>query len=166
MAATSDTFNASSGGDVIFRSSDGVLFFVHKDALGYCSGGFPDGDAITVDPEPVPLTESSSVLEILFQFVYPRKQPALDDMKFSLFLAVAEAAEKYEVYFAMNICQLRMKEYLPAQASAIFGFAGKHNYPYLIAAASPLLIGKPLTEIARVLPPHLFVPWVSLVFVD
>jgi hypothetical protein len=30
-------------------------------------------------------------------------------MDFSLFLAVAEAAEKYEVYFAMNICQLRMK---------------------------------------------------------
>ncbi|KAF9066350.1 ATP synthase regulation protein NCA2-domain-containing protein [Rhodocollybia butyracea] len=152
MAATSDTFNASSGGDVIFRSSDGVLFFVHKDALGYCSGGFPDGDAITVDPEPVPLTESSSVLEILFQFVYPRKQPALDDMKFSLFLAVAEAAEKYEVYFAMNICQLRMN-------LSNLWFCWKHNYPYLIAAASPLLIGKPLTEIARVLPPHLFVPW-------
>jgi len=114
---------------------------------------------VTLDHEPVPLTESSNVLELIFQFVHPRKQPGLDDTDFPLFLAVAEAAEKYEVYSAMNICQLRMKEYLPAQAPEIFGFAGKHNYPHLVAAASPVLIGKPLADVAHVLATHLFVPW-------
>ncbi|KAE9409763.1 hypothetical protein BT96DRAFT_534698 [Gymnopus androsaceus JB14] len=152
-------FNASSGGDVIFQSSNSVLFYVHKDALGYNSGGFPNADMVTVDTEPVPLTESSEVLEILFQFVYPRRHPGLDEMDFSLFIALAEAAEKYEVYFAMNMCQSRMRDYLPRYAAEVFGFAGKHDYPHVIASVAPLLIGKPLTEVAHALPVHLFIPW-------
>jgi len=59
--------------------------------------------------EIVPLTETSTILEILFQFVYPQRHPSLDDMNWATFAGLAEAAEKYEVYNAMNVCQIRMR---------------------------------------------------------
>ena len=55
------------------------------------------------------MTETSKVLEILFQFVYPRIHPDLREIDFETVAGVAEASEKYEVYAAMNICQLRMR---------------------------------------------------------
>jgi hypothetical protein len=59
--------------------------------------------------EEVELTETSDVLEILFQFIYPRKHPSLVNIKFSTLAGVAEAAEKYQVFSAMNICEIRMR---------------------------------------------------------
>jgi hypothetical protein len=59
--------------------------------------------------EEVELTETSDVLEILFQFIYPRKHPSLVNIKFSMLAGVAEAAEKYQVFSAMNICEIRMR---------------------------------------------------------
>jgi len=53
------------------------------------------------------------VLEILFQFVYPRIHPDLRENDFETVTGVAEASEKYHVYAAMNICQLRIF-FLPA----------------------------------------------------
>ncbi|KAJ7205012.1 hypothetical protein GGX14DRAFT_569161 [Mycena pura] len=36
----------------------------------------------------------------------PRRHPALDDMEFREFAALAEAAEKYQVFSAMNVCRI------------------------------------------------------------
>ncbi|KIK58243.1 hypothetical protein GYMLUDRAFT_700700 [Collybiopsis luxurians FD-317 M1] len=59
----------------------------------------------------------------------------------------------------MNICQMRMKDYLPQHAAEVFGSAGKHDYPHLIAAVAPLLIGKPVADVVHLLPMHILVPW-------
>lgn len=62
-----------------------------------------------------PLDETSKVLETLFQFIHPpgersnHQQPSIVDMKPELFFAVAGAAEKYEVFGAMNIFLLHMQ---------------------------------------------------------
>lgn len=58
--------------------------------------------------EMVELTEDSSTLELLFQFIYPQRHPTLSDTPYEIIAPVAEAAEKYEVFAAMNICQIRM----------------------------------------------------------
>ncbi|THU77236.1 hypothetical protein K435DRAFT_878109 [Dendrothele bispora CBS 962.96] len=124
---TSARFNASSGGDVIFSSSDDVLFHVHKKNLEFCSGGFPPAGTPSDTDEAVPLTEKASTLELLFAFVYPQRHPGLNDMSFDALLDLAEAAEKYEVYFAMSLCTLKMKEYVSTHAPKIFGFAAEHD---------------------------------------
>jgi hypothetical protein len=51
------------------------------------------------------VTEPSSILEIVFQFMYPRRQPNIKDLGFQTILAVADAVEKYKVFAAMNLCE-------------------------------------------------------------
>ncbi|KAJ3508787.1 hypothetical protein NLJ89_g5559 [Agrocybe chaxingu] len=101
--------------DVTFTSSDGVLFKIHRRHLEPTTGGFPVADAMVVGPEPVALPEPADVLEALFQFIQPPteatnfRQPSVHNMQEDIFFAVAEAAEKYLVYGAMNICVTFMR---------------------------------------------------------
>lgn len=62
--------------------------------------------------EIVPLTESESTLELLFQFIYPQRHPDLLNLPFDILDSLAEAVEKYEVYPAMNIATVRMQSVL------------------------------------------------------
>jgi hypothetical protein len=59
----------------------------------------------------VPLTESAEVLELLLQFMYRQRQPNLRTIEFTTLAGLAEAAEKYEVFAAIDIC-LRCMEYV------------------------------------------------------
>lgn len=59
--------------------------------------------------EIVQLTEAAVTLEHLFRFCYPDRHPDVEAMKFDVLALLAEAAEKYEVYSAMNICKIYMK---------------------------------------------------------
>lgn len=74
-------------------------------------GGFPPV-GLTCSPDPdelIHLPESSTTLELLFQFIYPQRHPLLEGIGHDVLNALAEAAEKYEVYGAMGICHLRMR---------------------------------------------------------
>ena len=93
--------------DLIIRSSDGVLFHIYRTHLQSTTGGFPPSEIPTLD-EIVELPEPASVLEILIQFVHPARQPSVVSLELNSFFALAEAAEKYEVYGAMNTCRTRM----------------------------------------------------------
>jgi hypothetical protein len=53
----------------------------------------PDGTLIT--DEITQLDKEAEVLELLFEFMYPRPQPDLQTVKFRTAAAMAEAAEKY-----------------------------------------------------------------------
>lgn len=104
----------STDADLSFLSSDGVLYRLHSKYLDVNADGFPPGNLpqplITGQtPEPAPLSESSSTLHLLFQHVYPRPHPHLDELGFEVLAEVAEAAEKYQVYSAMEACRLLMK---------------------------------------------------------
>jgi hypothetical protein len=86
--------------DVTFQSCDGILFSIHRPNLQTNTEGFPPPEISTGD-EIVPLSESSATLEILFQFIYPRRHPALDEIAFADLAALAEAAEKYQVFASL-----------------------------------------------------------------
>ena len=52
------------------------------------------------------LSESSTVLDLLLQYMYHQHQPDLEDVDFQVLAEAAEVAEKYEVYSATAVCNL------------------------------------------------------------
>ena len=97
--------------DIILQSSDAVLFEVHRKNLEVHSEGFAGADAISSssEKEVVPLSENSAVLELLLQYMYRQPQPDLRNVKFAALAALAEAAEKYQVYSATTVCNIFMR---------------------------------------------------------
>ena len=99
---------SSPDSNVIFQSSDGILFKVHKVNLTIGARGFAPPEFET-QGEIVHLSESANTLEVLFQFCYPTPYPYLGGMEFDVLALLAEAAEKYQIFSAMNICKIYMK---------------------------------------------------------
>lgn len=93
---------------VTIQSSDNVKFNIHRTNLETSTGAFP-GAEFETNGEVVYLTEKADVLAILFKFIYPQRHPSLEHLDFALLSQVAEAAEKYEVFAAMNIASIRLR---------------------------------------------------------
>lgn len=94
--------------DVTFCSADGDMFHLQRKYLEANTGAFPSSEFDTCG-EITHLTESSDILHLLFQFVYPRREPDIEGLDFAILAALAEAAEKYEVFHAMTACKTQMK---------------------------------------------------------
>ena len=60
--------------DIMFQSSDGILFYIHSKYLNVTTAGFTPSDFVSVKNEHTVLTETLEVLEILSQFVHPCSQ--------------------------------------------------------------------------------------------
>ncbi|KAJ7722476.1 hypothetical protein B0H14DRAFT_3006360 [Mycena olivaceomarginata] len=150
----------SSAADVIFRSCDGVLFYIHRKNLEVGAEGFPPSEIPTQD-EVVDLMENSETLELLFQFTYPQRHPTLDTTPFPILEALAEAAEKYQVFAAMNICHILA--FVHAYPMALAQYAAKHDYPSLLCDIAPTMISLPLEDVVPMLPPHLILAWIRYV---
>lgn len=83
---------------------------VHRKNLDTHAEGFaPTGIATPPLGEAVALPEASAVLDLLFQYMYPQPQPDLTKVEFSILAQLSEAAEKYQVYSAMEICKFHMQ---------------------------------------------------------
>jgi len=158
---TSNFFGGADGADVLILSSDNVLFHLHKRYLEYGTGGFPSADTPT-DGEIVNLPETSETLEVLFQFVYPRQHPILERMDFESVMKVAEAAEKYEVYAAQSVCQLKLRsDFLGSHPQEVLSFAAAHRIVPLFEHLAPLVLDTPLSTMAETLAscPSFFIKW-------
>ncbi|KAJ3510706.1 hypothetical protein NLJ89_g4525 [Agrocybe chaxingu] len=145
----------ASDADITIQSSNLVIFRLHRKNLETHTGAFPGGDLKMVQARPdevISLSEKSNVLELLFKFVYPCRQPPLKGLPFDTILALAEAVEKYEVYSAMRLCEVRLREFLPQEAARILDHAIKHDYPDLIEACVPALARQPLLDVLDKLP--------------
>ena len=95
--------------DVTFQSSDGILFRIHKINLKVGTGGFVVPPEFETHNEIACLTEAAMTLELLFQFCYPDHRPDVEALEFDALALLAEAAEKYQVFSAMDICKIRMR---------------------------------------------------------
>ena len=60
----------------------------------------------------ISLPDVGDTLELLFQFMYPQRQPDLAEIEFQQLAELAEAAETYQVYAAMASCNFRMDSYV------------------------------------------------------
>ena len=99
--------------DIVVRSSDVKFFFLHKKNMETYAGAFPLEKAELFSPEEAVqillLEESSEVLEVVFEFLHPKRYPDLENKNFTSLISIADAVEKYEVFAAMNICTFRLK---------------------------------------------------------
>jgi hypothetical protein len=138
--------------------------------------------------ETVPLPETSDVLEILFQFIHPPseaagyRQPSVMQMEPNLFFKVAEAAEKYAVFGAMNLCVTWMQyaivsplsffQYLMTTSHIvedhplrILNHSGKHGYTELSDKAAEISVRCSLADAGRqITHPGLLGKWVGPLF--
>ncbi|KAL0958270.1 hypothetical protein HGRIS_000422 [Hohenbuehelia grisea] len=145
--------------DLIIRSSDGILFKVHRQNLAAHSEAFFSASLIsstsTDESGPteaatskgisqediVEFTEDSKTLDLLLQFMYRQRQPNITNLKYSQLMALAEAAEKYEVYAAMGTCVAVFEsKFIDSNSLGIFKFARKHGYPNLVDKTAPRVL--------------------------
>ena len=94
--------------DVLFKSSDDVLFKVYRKHLEMFSEGFC-APLVQAADDVVSLTEKADILELLFQFCYPKRQPPLESLDFETLSELVEAVEKYQVYSALQLCKYLME---------------------------------------------------------
>jgi hypothetical protein len=92
--------------DVTIQSSDGVLFRLHQVNLKISLGS---REFVPTDNEVVRLPETSAVLDFLFQFCYPERQPDLENLEFDILAKLAVAVEKYKVFSAIDVCKIAMR---------------------------------------------------------
>lgn len=95
--------------DMTIRSFDGVVFKIHSiNVFTHATTPVPlDGSPSVWDADQ--FDEESSVLELLFAYLYPEPPlPDLEDTPFALVKKVAYAAHKYGIASAMLICDVRM----------------------------------------------------------
>ncbi|KAF4616878.1 hypothetical protein D9613_008924 [Agrocybe pediades] len=144
--------------DVTFRSVDGQLFHLQRKYLEANTGAFP-GREFDTRGETTDLTESADILDLLFQFVYPKRDPDIDNLNFETLLGLAEAAEKYEVFHAMTITRMQLKSFVSAHPMQIISHATRHDYPTLIEELIPHLARRSVVEVAQELPNRYIIPW-------
>ncbi|KAF9525389.1 hypothetical protein CPB83DRAFT_859483 [Crepidotus variabilis] len=160
MPKTMDT--ASGSADLIFQSSDGTKFPVHRKNVQSMAGAFPIPETTT--PTIVTqLPEPAKVLEVVFQFVYPKRLPSLDDRDFDLLMEIAKAVEKYEVFSAMQACTYAFMNarFKGTHSADILAFAIKYEYPQLADSAAEDLLFFDAIHTAEKLPDKHLLLWLK-----
>ncbi|KAL0956166.1 hypothetical protein HGRIS_002326 [Hohenbuehelia grisea] len=157
--------------DMTCRSSDNVLFKLntkdiemHSNMMTmFKSGNSKGGDGIDNSDKEVPsiaLTETSSVLELLFQFMRNQPQPELTSITFTALLSLTVAAEKYQVYAVTDRCKVRLRECIPQHPLQVLDLAANHKYAALMDEAAPHTIELKLKDVQSILKPHVFNAWI------
>ncbi|KAJ7496492.1 hypothetical protein FB451DRAFT_1207906 [Mycena latifolia] len=156
----------SSDADMEVLSSDGVLFKVHCKNLEVHSDIFADATSTTKpenDDEIVHLSESSDVLDLLFQYMYRQPQPDLEAVDFPIFAGLAEAAEKYVVHSALGWCRAKMKASVTAHPLEVLNYAVRHGHGSLANECAPQSMGHAVSDAMEILAPDTFRTWVRVV---
>lgn len=110
--------------------------------------------------------------------MYPMRHPDLEDMKFEEVARFAEAAEKYEVFSAMNLCRKRMRytnfasglptltidgrDFASTNPLEVCLYGARHNYLDIVEQTAGDSIFLPLAQVVPLLPPRMLLPWVSV----
>ncbi|KAF8646645.1 hypothetical protein AX16_007144 [Volvariella volvacea WC 439] len=130
---------------MILESSDRLRFGVHSAYLSQYSRAFPPTNVIGPSKlEICTLPERSEELQLLMEFLHPGPLPNIRDVPIEILARLAEAAEKYLVYSAMQSCVLAME--MKENPLLVLSHAMKHGYTHLQDVACPLTIDKSLAE--------------------
>ncbi|KAJ7824316.1 hypothetical protein B0H14DRAFT_2454070 [Mycena olivaceomarginata] len=159
---TSERFCALDA-DITILSADGVLFKVHRKNLEVHSDVFAGAEDATRPEngdEIVHLPENSDVLDLLFQYMYRQPQPDLNKVEFATIAGLAEAAEKYVVYSALEWCRMRMKEAITSHPLEVLSYAARHNHVDLANQSAQQSVGYRVSQALTILPLPIFHDWI------
>ncbi|KAF7965748.1 hypothetical protein HWV62_42006 [Athelia sp. TMB] len=145
--------------DVTFRSCNGILFKVHHKNLDTHTEAFASPPTVPSQNEIISLTEDSDTVDLLFQYIYPRRQPNLKIIEFAQLAKLAEAAEKYQVYAAIDICNVRMGEAFAEHPFEVMMYALRHGYKDLMDNSERKALELSPTAAFECLPLHTYVAW-------
>ncbi|KAJ7921227.1 hypothetical protein B0H13DRAFT_2186148 [Mycena leptocephala] len=146
--------------DMTVSSCDDVLFNLHRKNLEVHSAILANAGNAENDEEPIHLTESSNVLDLLFQFMYPQPQPDLKLVEFATVAALAEAAEKYVVYSALGWCRERMSKSMSEHPLEVLLYSVRHGHVDLANKSAQQSMSCEFTKAMEVLPPDTFKTWI------
>ncbi|KAG6864433.1 hypothetical protein C0991_009559 [Blastosporella zonata] len=93
--------------DIIFKSSDHVVFHLHRKNLEVQAAGFLSN--IGKRGKIITLEEDGSTLDRLFPYFYPGKNPDIELLPYEDLYKLAECAEKYQAFNVMSMCKTRLK---------------------------------------------------------
>ncbi|KIL60517.1 hypothetical protein M378DRAFT_168003 [Amanita muscaria Koide BX008] len=155
----SPKFNASDA-EVTFQSCDGLCYRIHRKNLECTAAAFPAAEFVSKKEDVVPMLEHSEVLDLLFVFMYPERQPNLRKVAFRVLADLAEAAEKFQVYSAMHTCNTYMVLETEKHPLDVLVYAARHDYQDLLDKAAALVIGLSLDTVIDRMPPAIAVAWV------
>ncbi|KAH8804315.1 hypothetical protein DL96DRAFT_1766397, partial [Flagelloscypha sp. PMI_526] len=85
--------------------------------------------------------------------------PHLYNIEFTVLDKLAEAAKKYEVFAAMNLCNYKMIDFALNHPAEVLAYACKHDYPHLVEECCEYALQQPLSFMLKLLPPHLRMAW-------
>ncbi|KAF7978055.1 hypothetical protein HWV62_1685 [Athelia sp. TMB] len=136
-----------------------VIFKIHRKNLEVASEGFSPPPGTNPQDDIVSLTESGDTLDLLFQFMYPQRQPDLTKVKFKTLSELAVAAEKYQVYSAMASCHFRMEAAYLEHPFEVMFYAMKHGYRDLMDKAERMALQVSPTMAFEGFDPHVYIAW-------
>ncbi|TFK67469.1 hypothetical protein BDN72DRAFT_770636, partial [Pluteus cervinus] len=147
--------------DVVIKTRSGKLFGAHSVNLDLYSDGFPpasfaDNSAVNE----VELPENDAVVLLMLKYMHKQRQPDLKKLEFKVFRGLAEAAEKYFIYAAMDVCRMQMQSFAKTHPLEVLGYAAKHDYPEICDLCAPATLGMSLKKIQGVLTPADTLRWV------
>ncbi|KAL1746118.1 hypothetical protein HDZ31DRAFT_34825, partial [Schizophyllum fasciatum] len=157
----SERFNATGAGVIVFRSSDRVLFNIHRANLRAVSDGPLAEDFPASAGEVADLAEDEDTLELLFRYIYPGRLPSIALLDLERLCALAEAAEKYGVGPAVHICHYRLEQLHQEHPLQVLAYAHRHGYRELMDRCARLGLGTRYSEVRGVLPAHLMIAWAA-----
>jgi len=138
--------------NVTLQSSDGKLYGAHSKNLELYSDAFPAvGSTTSPVGDVVTMTESSTVVDLLLQYMHHRRQPDSLEISLDVLEELAEAVEKYGIFSAMEVCKLRMKSAIPSRPLAVLAYAAKHGYVRLMNEVAPRTLELPFKTVDRAL---------------
>ncbi|KAJ3752834.1 hypothetical protein EV360DRAFT_54523 [Lentinula raphanica] len=155
----------SQDAEITVISSDNVLFRLHKMNVQVTSGNLIRLNKLETN-DFLTLVEPAEVLEILFEFLYPDFETDLERLEFDALLSVAEAAEKYGVFYAMSHCTFCLRKQSSSHPAELLRFAVRYRKERMLAELTPALLDMELDEIINILPPTAFGEFVRISFHD
>ncbi|TFK70765.1 hypothetical protein BDN72DRAFT_896213 [Pluteus cervinus] len=150
--------------DVVIKTSDAQYFGTHLQNLESHADGFPPaslGKRKRVNH--MDIEEDSEVTSLMLHLMHKQPQPDLRQTPISILVRLAEAAEKYLIYSAMNICRVVLNTRTSEAPLGILAYAIKHGYHEVADVAGPLSLGESWNEARNELGPSGVMLWASCV---
>ena len=150
-SSASPPFDETSDGDIVLKSSDGVLFRTHKVILSLSSPFFRDMFSLPQAGTPpdgtsggpiIPFSEPSEIIDTLLRVVYPDEDP---DLKLVHEIeGVVEAAIKYDMPKCISIMRKKLILGASKEPIRVFMIACKNKLADVASAAAHLSLRRPI----------------------